>query len=301
MVGFGCASPHRTRPEPVFDHAATGWPLEGVHARTACGACHRGAATTPTECVACHHDRELRHGYIEPHNLECERCHDARGWRPMAASARFDHAGDGGMVLSGSHLGVACGSCHSDLRFDRPGRGTSQCEHCHASPHRDRAFDRRPCEWCHSPALRRFATTRFAHGEHTAFALGRVHEALACTRCHASAGPNPALSTACEACHAADSPHGARFAALGSPPRCATCHDLSPKFRSVVYDHGKQSVTRGFARFHRYAGCHDCHRGRGADFERFAATVACTDCHAHTTVHDNRYRNDQCLRCHVSP
>lgn len=58
---FGaCTTCHRVEgwSRVVFDHAKTGFPLEGAHARTPCASCHqKGFKGTPRQCAACHGTR----------------------------------------------------------------------------------------------------------------------------------------------------------------------------------------------------------------------------------------------------
>jgi hypothetical protein len=125
-----------------FDHAATGYPLEGAHARAACGDCHvRPASTapvryrgTPTDCRGCHVDPHR--GQLTPAGgAGCTRCHvSTTAWRDH----RFDHQRHARFKLDGVHRRLDCAACHvkrklpggaSTIHYRPLGR---DCKDCHA-------------------------------------------------------------------------------------------------------------------------------------------------------------------------
>lgn len=121
------------RADARFDHERdAGFPLEGAHARAACGDCHtdarRAAAEAaerppgrglPRNCAGCHED---------PHrgalDAPCTTCHDATRF----ALPDFDHRARTGFALDATHASLECGACHEDPRF--AARGT-ECAACH--------------------------------------------------------------------------------------------------------------------------------------------------------------------------
>lgn len=126
----------------AFDHARTGFPLEGGHQRVSCGGCHRTAdkktrfAGTPRACNACHGDphegqfiREARNGA----EVACQSCHSVQGW----ARVTFDHDRHSRFKLVGAHTRLSCGACHRPE--SRGGRTVVRfkplpvdCEGCHS-------------------------------------------------------------------------------------------------------------------------------------------------------------------------
>jgi len=206
--------------QEAFDHWATGFPLDGAHARTACEDCHRGGLFegTPKDCATCHgwtglfarSRKPLNH---VPSSNRCDDCHTRTSW----ANARFEHTGvegpcatcHGGVWAEGkpaSHLPTSnrCEDCHMALtwrnaRFDHVGIA-SGCFACHNGVQATgKPGDHLPtssrCEDCHE-------TTRFrpAHFSHVGIASG-------CVGCHNNvlvpgkpAGHIPAPDT-CELCH----------------------------------------------------------------------------------------------------
>jgi hypothetical protein len=235
-----CHSEHNGRPYRLvrwpdnapperFDHRATGYPLEGTHARQRCEACHRpeliGEAAVrsdtslsvrrtflglSTACASCHLDEHR--GRV---SRRCQECHDLAAWKP---APRFDH-GATRFPLTGRHADVRCAECHQvrravatgpagsrdssfvDFRAGRPGQragAAASCASCHRSPHREAGRSGR-CEPCHTTrswfdlpdSVRRF--------DHTAigFPLRGAHAAAACEDCHLpSAGAPLARSAA---------------------------------------------------------------------------------------------------------
>jgi hypothetical protein len=94
QLGADCERCHQQSSwEPVGQvelHNHTRFPLEGVHATTACRRCHPGAEVgkfvpTDTECVTCH-TRDLANA-TNPNHIglgwvdRCDRCHLPRTWQ----------------------------------------------------------------------------------------------------------------------------------------------------------------------------------------------------------------------------
>ncbi|GAB4402044.1 MAG: hypothetical protein OHK0052_25400 [Anaerolineales bacterium] len=124
----------------IFDHAKTNFPLEGLHTKIECKACHAaGYAGTARECSACHLQDDAHQGRF---GTACETCHTANGWKP----AFFDHALSA-FPLTGAHQSVACEQCHINNVFS----GTpQQCAACHADPAFHLGVFGTTCETCHT-------------------------------------------------------------------------------------------------------------------------------------------------------
>ena len=297
-----------------FDHDNTGWRLDGAHRMAACRSCHtlmdtQGLETfigTSRQCGNCH-------ARASPHNFEkrdlqaCGRCHSLANWQPLSES-RFDHDDrkDARMPLLGVHENIPCRACHAGAVFNLGMPRPDRCESCHASPHGGHLFGRIECSWCHSPTFKSFAGTSFDHAEKTRFDLGG-HKQLECSRCHTTSLGMAKPPSACESCHADRNPHGARFAQYGSPAACAKCHTTmfgampTPKWRLSGFDHGKNTKFPLNWK-HAELACRACHRGVGpTDFEKLDASKGCMGCHAHADVHDKKFSNAQCIKCHVAP
>jgi hypothetical protein len=118
----GCARCHvpqsfAAHARDTFEHgSATGFALEGAHARAACEACHVpraapdsrgrrfGIASGP-RCADCHTDPHV--GQFA--DRDCTACHaSAEAWSTLA----FDHARDSRFALDANHGKLACSACH---------------------------------------------------------------------------------------------------------------------------------------------------------------------------------------------
>lgn len=163
-----------------FDHAISGFPLSGAHARTPCEACHANGVFkgTPSQCVYCHQSGSRLSSTSKPPrhiptHASCDTCHvSTTAW----TDARFNHFSSGG---------IACITCHNGVASTgKPPR------HVPSPP---------TCDSCH----RSTATWSGARYDHAGVAAG-------CAVCHSGAywevpGPPPshipARLTNCEACH----------------------------------------------------------------------------------------------------
>jgi hypothetical protein len=290
----------------AFDHAQTGFVLQGRHASLTCESCHRprrlhdaaalargGVNTKRTflglsqGCASCHADPHR--GQFAPRG--CTDCHDQERWTPPA---RFDHRKTA-FPLTGAHAPVPCASCHAPAaggatRFK--GTPHQTCASCHRDPHAGRMGP--SCDSCHSTAAwTRIQAGRFDHGR-TRFPLSGLHQRVACGACHArgSGGGMKFQGLAfqtCASCHA--DPHDGR---LGSA--CATCHTTAgwARVQPGRFDHERTSFPlRGK---HAQVECDSCHRpGR----PRRMPHAACTDCHADRHAGQLAGRADGgCETCH---
>jgi hypothetical protein len=279
-----------------LEHGAkTEFPLRSTHTVTMCAGCHpktnaqglRLYLGTERACIGCHESRD-RHRT----RLACERCHVDAGWRPAKPTLDFEHSK--AMPLLGAHAGVACMKCHTDGVFQIHA-GT--CRSCHADPHvypeHDPVWSK--CEGCHAATARTFAEITFDHAEGTKVSLG-AHKKLRCIACHASRDK----VTECAACHDGVQPaqrtvsqHAGRFGNRG----CQQCHTPVAWRTGARFDH--RATGFPLVGKHGTIGCRACHRGTSpAAFENLSKQATCIGCHAHQKVHDNKYANDDCMKCH---
>lgn len=125
-----------------FDHAPTGFAIEGAHLRQACTACHVPDAPESSAsrsivftgltgaCNTCHTNVH-REQFVVDGVTDCRRCHDEQAWIPSG----FDHS-TARFALEGAHLLVACDRCHR-TEEDAAGRYTvyrlegHACADCH--------------------------------------------------------------------------------------------------------------------------------------------------------------------------
>ncbi|MBN2372247.1 hypothetical protein JXL19_00460 [bacterium] len=132
----------------TFDHATTGWALDGVHELLKCEACHSKDSylLDMHECVLCHDDVHM--GQLGP---ECHRCHDAKSFNTETYTHQTDKA------PKGKHLQWSCDECHKMESGNYPlGKGVAvrytgldfTCNKCHEDVH-DGEYGK-DCAECHN-------------------------------------------------------------------------------------------------------------------------------------------------------
>jgi hypothetical protein len=309
-----CHHEHQGRDAPLvewgpggrdrFDHARTGAPLKGKHARVACARCHdprlvvdhqvrtilakRPGRTTllglPVACSACHFDE---HRGQTPG--DCRRCHDEQGWKPARG---FDHARTA-YPLTGKHAKVDCARCHPRREDDATAAGTfpaplgrsfasfkplphARCLDCHRKdPHEGRFGE--SCESCHQTSSWKDLGGRGkenAFHAKTRYPLLGAHLEVSCKACHGPHGAEKARFKglpfqACTDCHA--DAHVGQLARAGRPaPGCDRCHVVQGwvPARYELEQHAQS--TYPLAGAHRAVACTACHPRD----ERLGARVA---------------------------
>lgn len=235
---------------------------------------------------------------------------------------RFDHTGTR-FILTGSHEGVACESCHSMGVF----RGTpTECAFCHDGSGM-RAESGKP--------IGHVATNNRCDDCHTTFAWPEIrfeHAAVlgSCTSCHDGVhyeGKPPGhvvTNLECGFCHNTFFWDSIRFDHTGITQPCSSCHngtDATGKPMDHVVTNSECDVchsTRGWspARFDHAGitdGCSDCHDGTqatGTPSGHFMSAQDCSACHRTTgwtpdifrhmspNYPGDHARDLDCTRCH---
>lgn len=323
--------------ERSFDHAESGWRLEGKHARAACRDCHRPERIAPalraTEpgidlartylgleraCSTCHADPHQ--GSLAP--AACTDCHGQETWK---GASGFDHARTR-YPLVGAHAKTPCLDCHKQPGQAQAGAAASlllaqfkdrpipDCAACHADVHKGRLGA--DCATCHSTSTFRAAEVRRVDHDRTAYPLRGRHRTVACERCHT---PGRELRipgfARCETCHA-DGHAGqlATVAAGKTVSACADCHDVAG-FEPARFGPDEHARSRyPLEGAHLAVPCVACHRevaaaslpsgsrrpasGRTRQY-RFAGTT-CRDCHRdpHRGALDRFAGAQGCATCH---
>lgn len=286
-----------------FEHARTGTPLRGKHAKVACGKCHDprliaepqirallakrpGRATflgAPATCSACHFDEHR--GQVP---TDCRRCHDEGGWKPARG---FDHARSA-YPLTGKHAKVECAKCHPRREDTATAAGTfpapvartfaawkpvphGRCTDCHRKdPHEGRLGER--CESCHVTASWKEMSGRGkenAFHAKTRYPLLGAHLEVACKACHGPFGGEKARYKglpfqSCTDCHF--DAHVGQLARNGRPaPGCERCHAVQGWLPARYELEQHQATTYPLAGAHRAVACAACHPRD----ERLAAKV----------------------------
>jgi hypothetical protein len=260
-----------------FDHAESGWALEGAHRSLACARCHdgrnrRGAPTflgERRECTSCHQDpHEGRFG------ATCTTCHDQSTWHSVRVEGgAFDHSHTR-FPLRGEHGDVACARCHGTPSRWR-GIEFDQCSDCHRDPHGGRFAQ--PCASCHVEDG--WSVLDAIRLSHPGVSLANGHASVACGQCHDQGLDRPpATGTECVDCH-----RPVHQAQLGRD--CARCH-ASIRWSGLPRRVGLSAHERTPFELH------------GAHLE-----VECDRCHDPSLPPNRRYRQldfDQCRDCHAS-
>lgn len=263
----------------AFDHARTGFRLDGSHADLPCVACHAGEVYkgVPKDCVGCH-------AVQDPHGkalgADCASCHGATRWTEV----RFDHDRDTAFALKGAHRAAKCETCHAPGTVAKGTR--TDCASCHAADDVHKTALGADCASCHSESAWA-QDIRFDHDLSRMPLLGQ-HAVLACEACHMDRGFQIA-EVSCVSCHAEDDTHKA---ALG--PACASCHTPAG-WAFWRFDHDTQT-TFALTGKHDGLACAGCH-APGTDPARVATD--CLTCHRKDDVHKGRFGPD-CAACHTT-
>jgi hypothetical protein len=226
----------------TFDHARTGFPLDGAHRSGACRGCHAESdfkRPVPRACVACH--RDVHAGRL---GTRCANCHDAVAWKEPSFGPEAHRRTD--FPLDGRHAVIPCEECHGDRRDRGYSRVTRRCAECHqwdlaraaAGVLDHSAFGpSADCRACHG--VWRFSPAYFA-GHDACFPIrSGTHSGIRCSTCHTSSLSGALAAGTCGAatgtfdcnqCHTCASRAGQHagvntFSTRCTPPvACFACH-----------------------------------------------------------------------------
>jgi hypothetical protein len=263
----------------AFDHAITGYALDGRHATTGCDACHAAGKpyrAAPVTCFGCHEQQDSHKGKL---GKECGSCHNTRSF---AGKSKFDHSKTH-FPLKAAHERAACDACHRDPSYKNTPR---ECVACHARDDAHKGARGPVCSDCHSSD--KWKQSLFDHNRDTDYALNGAHAKIACDACHRSGDLHATVADRCAVCHAADDRHGGRFG-----DDCAACHN-EQKWKEARYDHAAKANFPLTGR-HEKVDCHACHAGpvSGPKLPK-----DCGGCHKADDVHHGSM-GTQCVACHV--
>lgn len=303
----------------VFDHAATGYPLEGKHISLKCESCHRadrvdpevaslrpGALRTgshiglPTDCAACHED---------PHRARlgtrCADCHNEKSFHDVDAAA-FEHDKTR-YTLRGAHVKAECRACHDPKEKWGARPPFETCVSCHGEAHGRQfegsaSYSGADCSACHDESSFRSSSFTAVRHEAAGFALRGRHAGVACSGCHpketGGAEPERAGSARilfrvsneeCRSCH--EDPHRGEFAERPGGGRCESCHGEEGWSPSRFTREEHRSARMALDGRHAEIECRACHaRGAEAAGEDGAAGKWAF-----------RFENLGCAACHIDP
>jgi hypothetical protein len=290
-----------------FDHAKSGFPLEGAHAAVDCKSCHASLDFTQEKqlCVSCHED--VHNGEL---GSECARCHTSRSFVDRVVMLRAHQLSR--FPLTGSHASLECEDCHQPTaagQMQFVGK-RADCYGCHIAdyqaakvPDHTAAGFSTDCMTCHTTT--RWLGARFNH-DLTAFPLRGAHRSVACATCH---GDNVfrGKNTACVSCHLNDynattnPPH----ASVGFSTQCESCHTPAGWAASATFLNHDAAFFPIYSGVHRalWTNCNTCHINP-PNFAQFS----CFSCHPHSdqtltnqthaAVLGYDYDNQSCYACH---
>jgi hypothetical protein len=300
-----------------FDHAKTGYVLDGKHVGVSCRACHTALHISMASrallgtkdlnrtwmglspvCTTCHEDKHKgRFG------LNCLQCHSTSDWKGAKMDTEhFDHSKTR-YPLTGAHRMVACQKCHTPGADGLPryaGIPFSTCSACHSDPHKGEF--KQGCDSCHNTVSWKKSSfiASFDHSKTNYPLLGK-HLEVPCLSCHKSADfklPMPFAN--CSDCHKPD-PHGGQFLKHSDGGRCESCHTVagwSPSTYTEA-DHAKTGFPLVFP--HTAVKCAECHIPSGKDTRFKIKFALCVDCHK--DEHEGQFAAapwlNRCEQCHT--
>lgn len=257
---------------------------------------------TPRQCNVCHEDPHAGQFSEGPfRNQDCDACHDVHSFDRLSfTTAQHNQTA---FPLTGSHLAVACTTCHGgegnrEQRIKDGYRGTpTQCRACHDDVH-NRFFEqrrfpaeyegRRGCARCHTTHRFDEIVSDFDHGLWTGYPLRGAHRQADCAACHRDRAPvtreirnlGLAPGRACAACHG--DPHVGQFGP-SLQVDCGRCHDETHRFSDIHFDHNRD-CRFALDQDHVSLACSACHLPQRLPDGRFAIRYRplgtdCGDCH----------------------
>ena len=284
-----------------FDHALTGFRLEGAHKKLKCRQCHNSKnIRNPSKllknkknlnhtflglqknCLSCHIDEHR--GQFS--NKKCLDCHIMDGWKP---AKKFDHA-QTKYPLTGLHQKLKCERCHP-VAHDKPiGKDLSYqvfkirnfqtCNQCHKDVH-DNKFGKK-CSKCHTTeGWKKYKKSNFDHNL-TDYPLLGKHKNVRCEACHGSTKTFKIKKFKyCSDCH--KDYHQGQFLNTDYGNHCERCHNVQGFSPSTftIQDHQKTHFPLKGA--HKAVPCIDCHKpfliGKIKTLQFHFKTENCIDCH----------------------
>lgn len=149
QLGLACETCHSEQSwlhNIAFDHDLGNYPLLGMHATVACGACHESNRfhDANTDCASCHRDDDPHAGSL---GANCGTCHLPNDW----AVSTFDHNRHTTFALDGAHESLTCSDCHGQATGDIK-QVPASCGGCHAADDVHVGEFGSSCDQCHSTA-----------------------------------------------------------------------------------------------------------------------------------------------------
>lgn len=280
----------------TFEHAKTGYQLQGGHTKVSCRECHQAKNIANStlkknkntylglqqKCTSCHDD--YHQGTL---SQSCLNCHTMNNFQK---APKFEHSKTS-FPLKGKHLDVSCLECHkigskNDKKFQFfSDVAHVNCTSCHKDPH-DNRFGQ-TCTKCHSEWSWKANTSiqqGFDHNK-TAFPLIGLHQNVSCKSCHKGSYTDPLKHQKCMECH--QDYHNGEFDKPNQPATdCKACHEVTQPFTFSSFDLIRhQSSSYPLTGAHQATSCLDCHKPTTNTKWSFKFNdKSCVSCHQN--IHD---------------
>jgi hypothetical protein len=256
----------------AFGYALTAHQKQADGSAFICKTCHANGYIRFDQavCTTCHQQikADFMQSHLQAYSDNCLACHDGIDSYGHA----FSHAAVT-FKLTGKHVPLDCGSCHTGARSIADLKATPQnCASCHTKDDAHKGQFGNGCGTCHT--TQGWLPATFDHVL-TKFPLTGAHAGLACTKCHTNA-VFTVLPTTCVSCHPDPTYHAGLFAGM----TCDQCHTttawIPAKFNlpHPAGNCGDQSCID-----HQGATCNDCHPVS-------LPTFTCLKCHDSNTPGD---------------
>lgn len=289
--------------EMKFEHASSGFELEGRHEVISCKDCHQTLQFNEAEsnCISCHTD--VHQASV---GNDCKRCHNAQNW--LVNNIPELHEANG-FPLAGAHNTLSCVDCHdagNTLQWVNQG---NDCISCHQQdfvsaqePNHVAGGFSQNCVECHEPISQEWV----GNTSHFFFPLTQGHDINDCFACHTSPQFNQQNSE-CVSCHLTDFDNATdpNHTASGFGTDCIQCHTTAPGWRPAGFPDHDANFFPIYSGEHNgvWASCTECHTNAG-NF----STFSCIDCHEHNNStemadeHDDVngyiFESNACFSCH---
>jgi nitrate/TMAO reductase-like tetraheme cytochrome c subunit len=293
----------------TFDHALTGYKLEGAHSKKECTECHQPDFIADpaikknkstylglnTGCLNCHKDYHQK-----TLSDACRNCHTMDAFKPASL---FNHT-KAKFQLKGKHSQVLCSKCHltnapnGQLTGQFTGLRFQSCVDCHKDIHNNQFGQN--CVQCHTEES--FKTIRnpgaFDHNK-TAFPLKGKHSPLSCKSCHKTSLIAPVPHDNCRDCHR--DYHKGQFSQTNPQSDCSQCH-TQDGFTPTLFSIEKHNQTKfPLEGGHASTPCFECHK-KEKDWSFRNIGINCVDCHANIhkgEIKESYFPQQDCQKCHL--
>jgi hypothetical protein len=280
-----------------FDHAQTGYALEGKHQGITCISCHNKetVSNVSQDCKDCHAEPAQHKNLFE---VNCKTCHSPQGWSPAKLNGEsFAHLATTGFSLTlhqedYAGLPMNCASCHTkDLQVTE----VQVCIDCHSQHDEKFMTDHllqfgQECQTCHD------GVDRLSNYDHNNFfVLDGKHSDLQCSDCHKD-NVYRGTPSECFQCHQEPEIHTGVFGL-----KCFDCHTTETWSPATLRQHDFP-INHGLEDQTMQLSCDTCH---GPNYIEYT----CYSCHDHQPEeilqsHQSAGIAEQeiakCANCHLS-